>query len=320
MVVYYLLYPENMKVRECDILLPVYVLHECHEEAIKKSAISLIEATVHHPKMAAFFNQNHGLINGLQHVARSANPLLSNLAKESLKTIMLGRCMPRSAPPPYMNYKEKANALSSLEVSTASTALPSAVPSPVQRRNRLGDESGFWMEPMEGAGEQIPEDFAIGDDPFVNVFCPTAVPQSSPPFSPSMNHSDMSDNALATNGEDAMQINSPQGPSETWDSPDPMHYSECGGYMATQMPTTTHPHHVGAAPTMGLYDHHHPSPMLYSTQPWHPPQMPAHPHSSDLGMYSMHDYYSPQNPPYLPPNPEYMQRYDQYHSQYGRFH
>ncbi|KAL6725043.1 Armadillo/beta-catenin-like repeat protein [Ancylostoma duodenale] len=317
MVVYYLLYAENMKVRECDILLPVYALHDTHEESIKKSAISLIEATVHHPKMAAFFNQNHSLINGLQHFARCPNPVLANLAKESLKTIMLGGAMPRNPPPPYVRTKEKTNALPSLEVSTSSTAAPSAMPSPVARSTRMSSESGLWPEPMEGAGEQIPEDFAIADDPFVNVFCPTAVPQSSPPFSPTVNHSDMNDNALGTYGEDVMQINSPQG---TWDSPNSLHYMEHPGYMPPQMGPHHPPHHVGGTgmpPHMGAYPHHQPQPMPYSNQPpWHP-QMP-HPHS-DIGMYSMHNYYPPQNQPY-PPNPEYPQRYDQYHHQYGRFH
>ncbi|KHJ99630.1 Armadillo/beta-catenin-like repeat protein [Oesophagostomum dentatum] len=314
MVVYYLLYPENMKVRECDILLPVYALHDTHEEPIKKSAISLIEATVHHPKMAAFFNQNHSLINGLQHFARSPNPILANLAKESLKTIMLGGAMPRNPPPPpYVRTKEKPTALPSLEVSTASTAAPSAMPSPIARSTRLSSESGMWQEPMEGAGEQVPEDFAIADDPFVNVFCPTAVPQSSPPFSPSINHSDMNDNALGTFGDDVMQISSPQG---TWDSPNSVHYMEHPGYMPSQMGPHHPPHHMsgtGMPSQMPAYPHHQPQPMPYPNQPWHP-QMP-HPHS-DIGMYSMHNYYPSQNQPY----PEYPQRYEQYHHQYGRFH
>ncbi|ETN81613.1 Armadillo/beta-catenin-like repeat protein [Necator americanus] len=259
MVVYYLLYPENMKVRECDILLPVYALHDTHEESIKKSAISLIEATVHHPKP-------------------------------------------------------------SLEVSTASTAAPSAMPSPIARSTRMSSESGMWQEPMEGAGEQIPEDFAIADDPFVNVFCPTTVPQSSPPFSPTVNHSDMNDNSLSTYGEEVMQINSPQG---TWDSPNSLHYMEHPGYMPTPMGPHHPSHHMsgtGIPSHMNVYPHHQPPPpqqqMPYTNQQWHS-QIP-HPHS-DIGMYSMHNYYPPQNQPY-PPNPDYSQRYDQYHHQYGRFH
>ncbi|WKY14702.1 hypothetical protein Q1695_000322 [Nippostrongylus brasiliensis] len=320
-IVYYLLYSENMKVRECDVLLPIYALHESHEEVIKKSAMSLIEATVHHPKMAAFFNQNHNLINGLQHFTRSANPVLGNLAKESLKTIMLGGGMPKNVPPPYIRTKEKTNTLPSLEVSTSSTAAPSAMPSPVPRSARLSDEIGMWQEPMEGAGEQIPEDFAIADDPFVNVFCPSVVPQSSPPFSPNVNHSDMNDNALVAYGDEAMQMNSPQG-GGTWDSPGSLHYPEPGGgYIpASQMPPNHHLHHMGPTPMSGTpYTHQQLPPMPYSTHPWHP-QMPPHPHSTDIGMYSMHNCYPPQNAPYPPANSDYSQRYDQYHHQYGRFH
>lgn len=321
MVVYYLLYPENLIVRESKILLPIYALNESHDEVVKKSAISVIEAAVHHPKMAAFFNENHGLINGLQHFARSVNPVIGNLAKESLKTIMLGGAMPRSVPPPYLRAKEKANTVPSLEVSASSTALPSTVPSPAQCSDRMNGESAMWQEPMEGAGEQIPEDFAIGDDPFVNVFCPTIVPQSSSPFSPNVNHSDMNDNALSAYGEDAMQINRPI--TGTWDSPGSFNYAEPGGYISSTQILAAHQHHAVPTPTAGgPYGHHQPPPpppMPYLTQPWHP-QMPQHSHLSDVGAYSAHNYYVPQSTPYPPANPEHSQRYDQYHQQYGRFH
>ncbi|KAK6061219.1 hypothetical protein COOONC_01116 [Cooperia oncophora] len=100
-----------MKVRECDTLLPVYALRELHEEGIKKSAISLIEATVSHPKMAAFFSQSHTLISSLQLLTRSPDPVLGNLARESLKTIMLGGRVPRNAPPPYARFKDRVNTL-----------------------------------------------------------------------------------------------------------------------------------------------------------------------------------------------------------------
>ncbi|KJH41129.1 Armadillo/beta-catenin-like repeat protein [Dictyocaulus viviparus] len=110
-IVHYLLCMENLKIRECDMLLPVYVLNEIHEEVIKKSAISLIEATVRHPKMAAFFNQNHTLISGLQQYTRSINLVIGNLAKESLKTIMQGGTIYRNISPPYIKTKEKMNNL-----------------------------------------------------------------------------------------------------------------------------------------------------------------------------------------------------------------
>lgn len=53
-VVYYLLYPENLIVRESKILLPIYALNESHDEVVKKSAISVIEAAVHHPKVRCY--------------------------------------------------------------------------------------------------------------------------------------------------------------------------------------------------------------------------------------------------------------------------
>ncbi|VDM52557.1 unnamed protein product [Angiostrongylus costaricensis] len=324
-IVYYLLHLENMKVRECDVLLPFYVLHEAHEEIIKKTAISLIEATVCHPKMAALFSQNHSLINGLQQFARR------NLAKESLKTIMLGETMSRNPPSSYMKTKEKSNILSSLEVSTSSTALPSVMPSPVQSIE-LGCESSMWPESVEGAGEQILEDFAVTDnDPFVNVFCPSVMPQNSPPFSriftvplisflANVNHSDMNDKRLGTFSEDAMQINSPQG---AWDSPNSLHYSECGGYLPPPHITPHDPHHShqmvgeGMSSQIGAYPHsHQPPPPYYATELWHPNISNQH---SNIGMHSMHNYYAPQNHSY-PSNVDYAQRYDDYHRHYGRFH
>ncbi|KAJ1357314.1 Bar-1p [Parelaphostrongylus tenuis] len=319
-IVHYLLYSENMKVRECDVLLPFYVLHETHEELIKKSAISLIEATVCHPKMAALFNQNHALINGLQQIAKSMNPVIGNLAKESLKTIMLSGAMSRNHASSYTKTIEKSNILPSLEVSTSSTAVPSAMPSPIQSVG-LGCESAMWPESVEGAGEQILEDFTVADnDPFVNVFCPSVMPQNSPPFSPNVNHSDMNDNGLGTFGEDAMQINSPQG---AWDSPNSLHYSESGGYLPTPHMTFDHPHHshqmVGGAMSsqMGAYPHsHQPPPTHYSTELWHPHMQHQ---NSNVGIYSIHNYYMPQSHSYSS-HVDYAQRYDDYHHHYGRFH
>ncbi|VDM75196.1 unnamed protein product [Strongylus vulgaris] len=312
MVVYYLLYPENMKVRDCDVLLPVYALHDIHEESVRKTAISLIDATVHHPKMAMFFSQNHNLISGLQHFARSCNPVLAHLAKESLKSIMLGGTMSRNQfPPSYMRTKEKP--LPPLEVSTSSTAAPSTISSPTARNMRMASESALWQGPMEGAGEQLPEDFAVADDPFVNVFCPTAAPQSSPPFSPPVNHS-MNDNALGVCGDEAMQISSPQ---STWDSPHSLQYMEHLGCIAPQMGLSHPSQHMSETDLpshMTAYPHHQTQPMPYVSQSWHA-QMP-HLHA-DVGIYSMHNYYQNQS---YPSNPDYQQRYDQYHHQYGRFH
>ncbi|XGW28564.1 hypothetical protein V3C99_008383 [Haemonchus contortus] len=317
-VVYYLLYPENMKVRNYNILLPIYALHESVEECIKKSAISLIEATVHHPKMAAFFIQNHDLINGLQHFARSSDPLLGNLAKEALKTMMLIGSMPRAAPPSYTRPKEKANASTSLGVPPSSTLSLSAMPSPAQLSNRSSGEPTSCAEPMEGAGEQLPEDFAFADDPFVNVFCPVVIQQSSTPFSPNVYHSDMNDNALLTYNEDMMQTSSPQGPLDAWESHDSLHFSESDAYGSPQISATHHAHNMIAAVPTGPYGHHQAPSMTYSSQSWYP-QM-QHQGPSDLGMHLMHNYYAPQNPSYMQLNPDYSQRYDQHHNRQGRFH
>ncbi|KAK6061220.1 hypothetical protein COOONC_01117 [Cooperia oncophora] len=115
-----------------------------------------------------------------------------------------------------------------------------------------------------------------------------------------------------------MEINSPQEPPDIWDSSNSLQYSESGSVMSTQMPTSHHPHHIDAPAPVGLYNDHQASSMPYSPQSWCP-QMPPHFHSSEQGMYAMHNYYTPQYPPYLPPNPDYSQRYDQYISSMPAF-
>uniref|UniRef100_A0A1I7XV19 Ovule protein n=1 Tax=Heterorhabditis bacteriophora TaxID=37862 RepID=A0A1I7XV19_HETBA len=207
------------------------------------------------------------------------------MAEEACRMIMLGGTVPKN---PLLSYSKPP-----VDISASSSAHPSALPSPVQRhapplviKNPLvqieameeATEMGY-MEPMDGAGEQWPEDHhTISDYPFVSVFCPTNVPQNTPPFSPSLHLPSRHDATFGAYSDDLMQGGSPQ---EVWPAPGSTHSTNSSHMPAAMLNSASNQMNQAPICQQNIWNQH--------TAP------PIH-HPPDYGPYNQ-QYYTHYNYP-----------------------